>query len=149
MMNIRELEQFLAEQSVDFEIIQHSKPIKSRFDALCYFKLREMAPTIIIKTDVGFYAVILSGISENVDFELIVKMLNCREATMATKEEVITQIGMKPGEVALVGHNLPCLIDEKIHLVEYIFGGTGSARHTLKIRPADLEKVNRVVGRFN
>lgn len=149
MMNITELEQLLVTQSVDFEIIQHSKPIKSRFDALCYFKLEEMAPTIIVKTDVGFYAVIISGISENIDFELIRKILDCKEVEMATKEDVIMHIGMKTGEVALVGHNLPCLIDEKIHRVEYIFGGTGNARHTLKIRPMDLEKVNQVVGRFN
>jgi len=149
MMSIAELEQFLEEQAADYEIIQHPKSIKSRVDALCYFKLEEMAPTLIIKTDIGFYAVILSGISDNIDFELIRKMLNCQEATMATKEEMITQIGMKPGEVALVGHNLPCLIDEKIHLVEYIFGGTGNARYTLKIRPIDLERVNQVVGRFS
>lgn len=149
MMSITELEQLLREKSVDFEIIQHPKPIKSRFDALCYFKLEEMAPTLIVKTDIGFYAIIISGSREKIDYELIRKMLNCKDVAMATKDEVITQIGMKPGEIALVGHNLPCLIDEKIRQVEYVFGGAGNAHYTLKIRPFDLEKVNQVVGRFN
>ena len=148
-MTITELEQLLTEQTADFEIIHHSKPIKSRMDALQYFKLEEMAPTLIVKTENGFYAVIVSGTREKVDFEILQRLLNCQQISMATKEEVLAQIGMKPGEVAMVGHHLPCVIDENIFQQQYIYGGAGNARYTLKIRPSDLEKVNQVVQRFN
>lgn len=148
-MTLTELEQLLVEQAVDFEIIHHPKPIKSRFDALCYFKLEEMAPTLIVKTEKGFYALIVSGAREKVDFEFLRGLLACDEMIMATKEEVQGQIGMKPGEVAMVGHHLPCILDEQLFQQPYIYGGAGDTRCTLKIRPADLEKINKVVGRFN
>lgn len=148
-MTITELEQLLTEHTADFEIIHHPKPIKSRMDALQYFKLEEMAPTLIVKTEKGFYAVIVSGAREKVDFDILREQLNCQEISMATKEEVLAQIGMKPGEVAMIGHHLPCVIDENIFQQQYIYGGAGDARYTLKIRPSDLERINRVIQRFN
>ena len=59
-LTIQELDQFLSKQGADFEFLHHEKPIKSRYDALNYFRLEEMAPTLIVRTEKGMFAIIKS-----------------------------------------------------------------------------------------
>ena len=148
-MTILELKQRLQTENVDFEILYHEKPIKSRIDALKYFKLEETAPTLIVKTESGMLALIISGDREKIDMEMIREKLGCNEIKLADKTEILQKLGMKTGEVAMVGHGLPCLIDNRIFQYEYIFGGAGNAHYTLKIKPEHLEKVNQVIFRFD
>lgn len=148
-MTISELDRFLADGDLDFEILYHQKPIKSRFDALNYFRLEETAPTLIVKTESGMFAVIVSGDRVKVDLDMIREILGCKEIKLADKEEVLLTLGMKTGEVAMVGHGLPCLIDNRIFRYRYIFGGAGNAYYTLKIKPEHLEKINEVIFRFD
>lgn len=148
-MTISELIHYLSNKSIDFEILHHEKPIKSRNDALIYFRLEEMAPTLILKTGNGMVALIISGAREKIDFEIIREKLGCSKVALASKEDVFKRLGMKTGEITMVGHGLPCILDRRIFQSKYIFGGTGDAYHTLKINPYDLEKVNEVIFYFN
>ncbi len=148
-MTIEELDRFLSDREIDFEIIHHEKPIKSRFDALKYFRLEDTAPTLILKSEKGMYALVVCGGREKVDLEMIRKSINCTEINLAEKSEVIEVLGMKPGAIALVGHNLPCILDNRLFNSEYIFGGAGDFNYTLKINPRDLEKINQVVFTFD
>ena len=148
-MTISELEVFLSDKEIDFEILFHEKPIKSRYDALKYFRLEDTAPTLIVKTESGLFALIVSGSRGKIDLEIIRKKLDCTEIGMADKNEVFQSLGMKTGEVALVGHGLPCILDKQLFNSEFIFGGAGNANYTLKIKPQDLEKVNKVISRFD
>jgi prolyl-tRNA editing enzyme YbaK/EbsC (Cys-tRNA(Pro) deacylase) len=147
-MTIPELELYLSGEKIDFEILHHEKPIKSRNDALEYFRLEEMAPTLILKTENGLVAMIISGSHEKIDFEMFLEKLKCSEIKLASKDEVFQSLGMKTGEVAMVGHGLPCILDNQIFQRNYIFGGAGDAHYTLKINPHDLAKVNRVILQF-
>jgi prolyl-tRNA editing enzyme YbaK/EbsC (Cys-tRNA(Pro) deacylase) len=148
-MTIDELEGFLSSKEVDFEILHHEKPIKSRNDALCYFRLEETAPTLILKTETGMVALIINGSQEKIDFEIIRKKLGCSKLGLASREEVFQKLGMKTGEVAMVGHGLPCILDKQIFQSKYIYGGAGDAHYTLKINPNDLSKVNEVIFQFD
>ena len=56
-ITLQEIEAQLSNSDIDFEIIDHSKPIKSRDDALRYFKLEEVAPTLIVETETEMYSV--------------------------------------------------------------------------------------------
>ncbi len=94
------------------------------------------------------FALIISGDREKIDLEVIREKLQCNELKLAGKDEVLLKLGMKTGEIPLVGHGLPCLIDNRIFQHRYIFGGAGNAHYTLKIKPEHLEKVNEVVFRF-
>lgn len=142
---IQELEGFLSAKEVDFEILHHEKPIKSRNDALIYFRLEEMAPTLILKTENGMFALIISGVQEKIDFEIIREKLGCSKIGLASKDEVLQSLGMKTGEVAMVRHGLPSILDKRIFESKYIFVGAGDANYTLKINPHDLAKVNEVI----
>ena len=148
-MTISELEVFLSAKDVDFEILYHEKPIKSRYDALKYFRLEDTAPTLILKTERGMYALIVSGGRGKADLEMIRKSLDCAEIGLADKNDVFQKLGMKTGEVAMVGHGLPCILDTRLFNSEYIFGGAGHSNYTLKIKPQDLEKVDKVILQFD
>ena len=144
-MTIKELEQFLSAKKIDFEILKHEKPIKSRFDALNYFKLEEMAPTLILKTEKILIALIISGAREKIDLEIIRQKLAYDQLKLASKDEIIENLGMHPGAIALVGHGLPCIMDELIFQQKYIYGGSGDENCTLKINPRDLQNISNVV----
>ena len=146
---IHELDRFLSAKEFDFEILYHEKPIRSRFDALKYFRLEDTAPTLILKSESQMFALIVSGRREKVDLEIIRKELNCGMIKLADKNEVFQKLGIKTGEVALVGHGLPCILDKQLFNSEYIFGGAGNANYTLKIKPEHLEKANEVIFRFD
>jgi Cys-tRNA(Pro)/Cys-tRNA(Cys) deacylase len=148
-MEIENLKQTLKENLVDFEVIHHEKPIKSRNDALCYFKLEEMAPTLILKSNNTFYALIISGGRSRVDLNKIKELLACEILQMASKKEVLEKINIETGRIPLVGHNLPCIIDEGLFKYDFVYGGTGDFMHTLKIRPKDLERMNNTILKIN
>jgi len=148
-MPIERLKQTLESNKADYEIIYHEKPIKSRNDALDYFKLEEMAPTLILKSEEKYFALIISGERNKIDFENIQNLLGCKHLEMATRQEVFDKMQLETGRIPLVGHNLPCIIDEGLFNYEYVFGGSGDFLHTLKIRPADLERMNNTILKLN
>jgi len=148
-MKISKLREKLENQNSNFEIIHHEKPIKSRSDALDFFSLEEMVPTLIVKADMDFYALIISGGREHIDFEMVKKLLACHKIRMANRQEILDKFGMETGHIPLIGHELPCIIDNRIFKNEYVYGGTGDLYHTLKINPNDLAKANRVALQFD
>lgn len=148
-MIVEDLKARLIQQIADFEIICHDKPIKSKNDALGYFNVEETAPTLIIQTEDVFYALIISGERNRVDFDKIKNILGCRKFEMANKTQIMEKLNVVPGQVPLIGHELPCIIDNRIFKYSYVYGGTGDLYHTLKITPNDLIKANNVILRFD
>lgn len=148
-MNIPELEDFLCRQKADFSIIKHDEAIKSKNDALKYYRIEETAPVLIIYTENGFYALIVSGERNKVDLEKIKQILNVSEIRLAKKDEIMAGLNLEIGRVPLIGHKLPCIIDKAILKYEYVYGGTGDFYHTLKIAPKDIMDLNEVVACFD
>jgi Cys-tRNA(Pro)/Cys-tRNA(Cys) deacylase len=143
-MTIEELKKELSKHIKDFEIIHHDKPILSKKDAEGFFNMDETAPTLIIKTNIGFFALIVSGERERINFENIKEILSCKKIVMADKKEIMERFDLIPGQIPLVGHYLPCIVDNLIFKHSFIYGGTGDAYCTLKIKPEDLANVNEV-----
>ena len=67
------------------------------------------------------------------------------EMKLADKRAIMESIGCPAGAVPLVGNGLPCIFDERLLIYDYIYGGTGNACRTLKIRPADALRLNQVL----
>jgi len=80
--------------------------------------------------------------------DYISSLLSSENLKMAAPEEVKQVTGCAVGSVPLVGHSLPCIIDRMLSHHPFVYGGTGSPTSTLKIKPADLERVNHVVAFF-
>ena len=149
MVTVEELREALLRQQADFEILNHDMPIKSKQDALGYFKIEETAPTLIIQTEIGFYALIISGERIKTDFDVIKHLLGCSKLRLADKKVIVEKFNVEPGQVPLVGHDLPCIVDNRIFKYEFVYGGTGDWYYTLKIKPDDLVRVNNVILRFD
>ena len=144
-MTMEELRILLNNSDVDFEILQNEKPILSVNDALGFYEICETAPTIIIKSEKGYFALLLSGDRGRIDFKQIKKILQCKNVRMASEDEVLETIGFEAGSVPMVGHHLPCVLDHHLLNYPYVYGGVGDVNFTLKINPRDLIKVNDIV----
>jgi prolyl-tRNA editing enzyme YbaK/EbsC (Cys-tRNA(Pro) deacylase) len=148
-MIIADLKQLLTDQNADFEVLTHDKPIHSKQDALGYFKLEETAPTLILETENGYLALIISGEREKVNFRQLKKLTNSKKLQLANPDLMQETMNLKAGQIPLIGHQLPCIIDKKLFNYSYVYGGTGDLFHTLKIKPDDLVKANQVILKFD
>lgn len=149
IMKIDEIKELLNKFDIDYEIIHNDKPIYSVNDAKGYYEICQTAPVLIIKTEKGYFALLMTGDRGRVDFEVVKRVLQCEKAKLASKKEVLETTGYEVGNVSLVGHHLPCVLDMRLLLQRYVYGGVGDANFTLKIDPRDLEKVNEIVAKID
>ncbi|GIP55098.1 aminoacyl-tRNA deacylase [Paenibacillus vini] len=147
---MEKLVHFLQENQVQFEILGHEKPIVSAQDGADLFgiKLGQTAPTLILKNDEEYAALIISGDYGRVDFAGLAQKLGLNKLKLAKPQEVEEFTGFTIGCVPLLGHGLPVILDSKLFRYEWIFGGTGVPEATLKIKPSEVERLNRVIARL-
>jgi len=144
---MNDLLQILENCEYNYEIICHEKPILTREDGPKYLgiEIGQTAPTLILKTDKGYFALILSGDRDKIDFDELAGILGCGKVKLAPPKEVKTITGHEVGRIPVVGHGLPCLLDKRLFHYEFVYGGTGQATATLKIEPAALSRLNQVI----
>ncbi len=143
-----ELLSILKNQQIDYEIIEHSTQINTAQEGADYFGINigQTAPTLLLKTEKGYNALIISGDYGRVDFELLKEILQIQEIKLAKPKEVEQVTGSRIGSVSLINPSLPTIIDRELYRFPYIYGGTGIPQTTLKIQPKDIEKLNNVIG---
>ncbi|VBB05635.1 Hypothetical protein LUCI_0845 [Lucifera butyrica] len=141
------VQNILENAKVDYEFIFHEKQIYSAVEGAEYFGIKtgQTAPTLIIKTDKGHFAIIFSGSRNRIDFERIAKILNVSWAKLANKNKVQEITGFEPGSTPVVGLTLPAIFDKKLLQYPFVYGGSGQSNRTLKISPVTLTKLNQVV----
>ncbi|MGG3556453.1 YbaK/EbsC family protein [Peribacillus frigoritolerans] len=148
---MEELQDTLEKSKYTYEIIQHEKPILSKQDGTKYFGIEvgQTAPTLILNSDKGFFALIVSGSRSKVNFEKIADILGCSKVKLASPEEVQKVSGFQAGSVPMVGIDLPCVIDKRLFHYDFIYGGSGQSTFTLKIEPQALNELNHVIVTFD
>lgn len=134
--------------NITFEIIHTNRPILTINDAKEYFEISQTAPVLIVKTEKGYFALIIAGNRGKLNFQEIKMTIRCEKMKLASKNEVLKITGFEVGNVPLVGHGLPCILDSNLLLQPFIYGGAGEANCTLKIAPRDLEKVNKIIAKI-
>lgn len=141
------VENTLKNSEYNYELIYHEKPIFSAQEGADYFNIEigQTAPTLIIKADSRFFALIISGNRKCVDFKQLSSILQCLNTRMANKREVKEMTGFDIGSIPLLGIPLPFILDRQLFNYPFIYGGSGQATCTLKISPATLQQVNQVV----
>ncbi|QPA31245.1 aminoacyl-tRNA deacylase [Thermaerobacillus caldiproteolyticus] len=141
------LKSILQENEVQFEIIHHESPIRTAQEGADYFgiEIGQTAPTLVLKSEKGYFAIIVSGGRGRVNLEEVSEILGCNQLKMATPKEVQKITGYTVGSVPLIGHSLPCIVDKELFRYPFIYGGTGDPTSTLKMPPHALEKLNQVV----
>ncbi|XID94935.1 aminoacyl-tRNA deacylase [Paenibacillaceae bacterium WGS1546] len=138
----------LKNQHIDFEIIEHSKQLKTAQEGAEYFGIHigQTAPTLILKTNKGHFSLIISGDYARVDLDSLKELLQVEEIRLAKPQEVEQVTGSKIGSVSLINPGIPTIIDRELFRFAYVYGGTGVSNATLKISPKNLEELNEVIG---
>ena len=144
---MEDLEVLFQEKNIPFELINHDTPIHTAEEGARYFGINigQTAPTLIIKADKAFFALIVSGDRNHIDFDEVAGILGCNKVKLAGAREVEKVTGCTVGSIPMVGHNLPCVIDKRLFQYSNIYGGSGIATCTLKVNPRSLEKLNKIV----
>lgn len=148
-MDIKEIEEYLKEKNIQYEIIQQDKPILSALDAEGYYPIEKSAPTFVLQTENGFIGCIVSFQNGRLDFDKMKQYFGFSKLKMADRKKIKSQTGYNVGAVPLVGLDLPCLFDRKLLEHDYVYGGTGNEMLTLKIAPTELLKANEIIGMFD
>lgn len=136
----------LQEKEVQYEIIYHEKRIRTAQEGANYFGIEvgQTAPTLILKSEEGYFSMIISGSRGRINLEKTSGIVGCEQLRMATPKEVQQVTGYTIGSVSLV-LSLPCIVDRGLFRYPFIYGGTGDPASTLKIAPDALEKINEVI----
>lgn len=142
-----ELELLLNENKADYEIITHDQSIQSAQEGAAYFGIEQgqTAPTLVLKSEAQYFAIIVSGDYGRLDLEELKTLLKCDELKLAKPKEVEQVTGFTIGTVPLIRHGLPTILDRQLYRYTCIYGGTGHANSTLKISPGDVERLNNIV----
>ncbi len=138
---------FLQERQVPFELLTHERSIRSAKEGAEYFGIEpgQTAPALVLRSDGQYWLMIVSGDRGRVDFADVSRRLGRPGLKMASPQEVERITGFAAGAVPLVGISLPCIMDRRLSRYPHIYGGAGEPTSTLKISPADVEKLNQVV----
>ena len=147
-MDIKEIETYLKEKNIQYEIIRQDKPILSALDAEGYYPVEKSAPTFVLQTENGLIGCITSIQNGRLDFEKMKLQFGYSKLKMADRKKIQSQAGCSVGSIPLVGLGLPCLFDKKLLEHDFVYGGTGNELLTLKIAPTELLKANEIIGMF-
>jgi len=141
---LSQLRQILDKAEAHYEIFSHPETIISAEDGVerGIGSLSEMAPTLILETERGFVAAIISG-ETRISYKKIKKALGLRNVSLARPDVVLRITGSQVGTVSLVNRVFQTIVDSQLMKANAVYGGCGVPRHTLRIAPLDLIKVTK------
>ena len=144
-MTVESLSQYLRAQQARFRLIRHAQPIATREDAKRVFPPEQAVSTLILQSDTGLIAALAGSGRSRLDLNRLKQLLNVSSLRLAPPQLVKEKTGYTVGAVPLIGHGLPCLLDNNIRQFDLIYGGSGDPLSTLEIAPGDLIRLNDVI----
>ena len=140
---ILKLEHFLQNQQAEFHIHNHHSNIHTAEEGAQsgFGDLRSMAPTLVLKTEKGYLAAIISGETRLI-YKKIKKELGLKDVSLASAELAREVSGAKVGTICLINPELETIIDSHLLEIERVFGGCGLPGYTLEIKTSDLVRVS-------
>ncbi len=141
---LRQLKQILDQAGANYEILTHPGAVLTAEEGVKrgIGELAEMAPTLILQTEKGYLAAIISG-ATRLSFKKIKKFLGLKNISLASPDVVQRETGAQVGSVSLVNPNIPTIIDTRLEKFRAVFGGCGIPYHTLRISPIDLINITQ------
>ncbi len=146
MYTLTELDALLKEAGADYALIRQDAPILSASDAAPYYDVTKAAPTFVLQCEHGLLCCIASANRGRLDLNAMKAKFGFAKLKMADRKKVQQQTGYTTGSIPLVGLSLDCIFDDSLLDFDFIYGGTGDELVTLKIRPADVKRLNQITG---
>ena len=141
MLNEKDVEKFLVEKGVEFEIIKFEKSVVTSEEASRQVD-GVVIKSILLICDGSPILCLLMG-KDKVDLEKIKRWLNCKDVRLAKASEVKEITGYDIGALPPIAHKnkIRTIIDTKLeNQDEIIYCGGGSHYHLLKIKIKELLK---------
>ena len=145
MMTTEALHDYLQTQGADFALIHQEAPIRTAQDGAKYFPPEKAAPTLVVQTEQGLMSLIFSAQRGRLDLDAIRLAAGLEKLKLADRKKVAKQTGYEAGSIPLVGLGLPCIFDDRLLSLDYVYGGCGDELVTLKISPKDVKRLNPVI----
>ena len=139
-----DLKRLLDTAEADYAILAHEETVVSAQDGVDsgFGDLRVMAPTLILKTEAGYLAAVIGG-ETRLSYKKIKKVLGLKNISLASLPQVLEATGAGVGTVSLVNPGLRTVLDRRLLELDYVYGGCGAPRHTLRIRVSELVAVTQ------
>jgi prolyl-tRNA editing enzyme YbaK/EbsC (Cys-tRNA(Pro) deacylase) len=144
MLSEKDLEYFLKERNVDFELIKFDEDVTTSEKAASQV-IGVIVKSILLICDNQPLLCILLG-KHRIDFEKIRREISCKDVRLAKAREVKEITGYDIGALPPVAHKqkIRTIVDKKVSELndsEIIYCGGGSHYHLLKITKATLFKI--------
>jgi prolyl-tRNA editing enzyme YbaK/EbsC (Cys-tRNA(Pro) deacylase) len=136
--NLKKLIDRLTILNLRHEIIEH-RPITTVEEGLKELGIEaaDGVSTLIMKADDTYISIIRRD-DKKLSFKKIKKLLKVHDLAFADREKLKELTQSDIGYVSLYNQGFEPLFDSSILEREYVYGGTGSPEHDLKIKPKDL-----------
>jgi len=134
----------LSEAGADYEVFTHAGTVTSADEGVesGFGELSLMAPTLIVSTEKGFVAAIISG-ATRLSYKKIKEGLGLKNVALAKPEAALQATGSYVGTISLINEGMPTIVDQRLLEAGAVYGGCGVPRHTLRISVKDLVDVTR------
>ncbi len=136
---ISKLKALLEGAAIEYEILENEQTISTTQDGveMGLGSLETLAPTFILKTEAGYLAAIIRG-DTRLAYKKIKRQLALKNVSLASPDQVKEITGAEVGYVALINPGLRTIIDEKVTVMGFVYGGCGVPQYTLRLGPTDL-----------
>ena len=99
--------------------------------------LYQTAPSLVLQTNKGPLVAIVPG-DRRLSIKKLKKALRLKNASLAKSTVVEAVTGCQPGSVPIVNFDIPTVVDAGVLRQPWVYGGSGTWDHTLKMRPSDI-----------
>ena len=139
---VQRLDNYLRTTGVDYEILRPGKPMPTVLLAAAAIGVDEaqILKSLLFEGKSGSVVLVIASGIFPVDPTAIAQASGLVEPRLARPSKVLQLTGYPAGGVPPVGHTSPIktLIDDRVMLLDVAFGGGGSERVLLRIRPNDI-----------
>ena len=141
---VKRVKNFLSKFNSDLNIIALDTSAKTAMEAASSLScdVGAIVKSLILRTEKKFILCLVAG-DKRVSLSKIKKILNIKDASMASAEEVKSVTGFTIGGVAPTGHlnKLDVFIDNSLERFENLYAAAGHPNCVFKISFKDLQKI--------
>jgi len=104
-----------------------------------------IAKSVLFIDERGSPLLVVVGGLKKVSQGRLATMLGLKRTRLATRDEVLRITGYPAGGIPPVGHatRIRTVVDRELLSRDFVFAGGGSEEHMVRIRPADIAKLQR------
>jgi Ala-tRNA(Pro) deacylase len=143
-MPVRELSEYLDNNGVKYEVIEHCTAFTAQgIAALTHTRGREFAKTVVLNID-GVLAMVVAPASYHIDLSMLRASIGAASAHLATEAEFRERFpGCETGAMPPFGnlYKMPVFVDESLTTVPEIAFNAGSHRELIRMAWRDFDRL--------